>query len=286
MLFGANTNSILGPEPEAPDPIQLVLDKLRELIEDYQVDAIELSLDELLLHPKLRTPEAFAAIGDFQQQQAIPFTVHLPFLWIDLSSADELIRAVSVQRVSEVLQLTQPLDVRSYVVHATGMLAEVAGPSITDPEQDIRVQISRRSIGSSLSELREAFPSAPLAVENLPGIPFEWQAEYVVANDLGICCDIGHALLRLEDPVAFIETWADRLLQLHVHGVRQISFRAGMYLRRDHQRLGGPGELVDAPRIISTLRRVGFEGPVILEVDGRFDDGLRHSLATLRSAAG
>jgi sugar phosphate isomerase/epimerase len=286
MLFGTNTHSILGPEPAAANPIQLVLDKLRELVEDYQVDAIELSVDDLLLHPQLRTPEAFSALGDFQQRLPIPFTVHLPFIWIDLSSADELIRSVSVQRMSEALQLTQQLDVRSYVVHATGMLGEVAGPTITDPEGDFRVQISRRSIARSLSELRDAFPNAPLAVENLPGIPFEWQAEYVVANDLGVCCDVGHALLRLGDPVAFIETWADRLLQVHIHGVRQVSFSAGLHLRRDHQLLGGPGELVDTPLIISTLRRVGFDGPVILELDGRTDDGLSHSLATLRAAAG
>lgn len=282
MLLGTNTNALMGTRPGIADPLQFTLGTLRSLVNDYGVQVVELSLDELLLFPALREPGAWAAIGALQQELAIPFTVHLPFLWIDISSADELIRGVSVQRMCESIMLTQALNIHSYVVHATGMLGEVAGPTITNPEADLRVVVARQSINRSFADLRERFPAAPLAIENLPGIPFEWQAEYVVEHDLGVCCDIGHALLQLRDPAAFIEQWGERLLQVHLHGVREVAFTAGLRLRRDHQALGGPGELTDVPRVIEALRQAGFAGPVVLEVDGAND--LAVSLATFRAA--
>jgi sugar phosphate isomerase/epimerase len=273
----------MGTQPGVADPLQLTLDTLRALVREHGVQVIELSLDELLLHQALRTPEAWAAIGGLQQELAVPFTVHLPFLWIDISSADELIREVSVRRMAESVRLTQALDVQSYVVHATGMLGEVAGPTVTNPEADLRVQVARRSINRSFGDLREHCPAAPFAIENLPGIPYEWQAEFVVQHDLGVCCDVGHLLLQLRDPIAFIEQWSDRLLQVHLHGVREVAFTAGLRLRRDHQALGGPGEVVDVPRVIEALRRAAFSGPLVLEVNSA--DDLARSLETLRAVS-
>lgn len=282
MLLGTSTNAIMGTQPDVADPIGLTLDTIRSLVERYGVQLVELSMDELLLHPALRTPDAFAAIAGLQQELAVPFTVHLPFLWIDISSADELIRGVSVQRMSEAIMLTRALDVRSYVVHATGMLGEVAGPTITNPESDLRVQVARQNIARSFADLHERFPETPLAIENLPGIPFEWQADYVVEHNLGVCCDVGHVLLQLRDPVAFIEQWGERLLQVHMHGVREVAFTAGLRLRRDHQALGGPGEVVDVARVLQALQRAHFNGPLVLEVHGAAD--LEQSLATVRGA--
>jgi sugar phosphate isomerase/epimerase len=282
MLIGSTTHAVMAKDGYvAPDPLAQLQHAVTTLVEDHQAQVVEISLDELFLYPEMREPGPYAALAAAQQQLAVPFTAHLPFVWVDLASGNELVRQASVQTIVRAVELTAPLNILSYVVHATGILGELAGPTVRDPDDNRRVQLARRGIDQSLKELRERLPDAPLAVENLPGIPFEWQETFVLRNQLSVCCDVGHLLLQHRDPLKFIEQWSPRLLELHLHGVKESAFNANLRYRVDHLALGGPGELVDAAVLLSSLRASGFTGPIILENDSEAD--LTLSLRTLRA---
>lgn len=157
-------------------------------------------------------------------------------------------------------------------------------PGVGDPKQSLWLQLMLAGIDRSFRDLTRAVPTAPLAVETMEGFPFAWQAELVAEHDLGICCDVGHLVVRGDDPAGFIEAWLPRIRQIHLHGVREQFFSGNMRRRIDHRPLGGPGELVDVPGLLRLLEARGFRGPVIVESRSRAD--LAQSVAALRRAMG
>ncbi len=286
IKLGASIQSIAAEEftQRPADPRGRLLETIEELATQYQLDAVELFLDGMFLFPEIVDRSLFEDIARLQQRLGIAMTAHLPYAWVDLSSANERMRAASVQTMIDAVEMTAPIDIWSYAIHATGPFGNEVSPNVAKPEQDIWVMLMLRSIERSLSDLRSRLPDAPLAVETMEGFPFEWQAPIVKQLDLGVCCDLAHLTVRGIDPEPFIEQWLPKICQFHVHGVREQQIGVNLRLRRDHHPLGGPGELVDTQRILALLDAKGFEGPVILENLTRADLDL--SVPTLRQAAG
>lgn len=54
-------------------------------------------------------------------------------------------------------------------------------------------------------------------LENLARRNFEFALGMV--DGLSICCDSGHLLLQGNSPGAFLETWGDRVREIHLHGI-------------------------------------------------------------------
>jgi sugar phosphate isomerase/epimerase len=282
-LIGATIQSILAEDftRGAVDPRQRVLEVIEELVSDYQLDAVELFLDGIFLFPDLIDHALFDDIARLQQRLGVTMTAHLPFTWVDPSSANEQMRAAAIQVIVDAVEMTAPVEISSYALHSTGPFGNEIAPQVIDPGRDLWLFLMLRSIERSLSDLRLRLPDAPLAVETLEGFPFEWQEHLVEELDFGVCCDVAHLVVRELDPTPFIRLWLPRIRQFHIHGVREQGFN-GNLRRRDHGPLGGPDELVDTDRIFSLLATEGFAGPVILENVSRAD--LDHSVTTLRQA--
>ncbi len=286
IQLGASIQSIVAEEFAQPpaDPRGRLLEAIEELATNYHLDAVELFLDGMFLFPEIVDRSLFEDIARLQQRRGIAMTAHLPYAWVDLSSANERMRAASVQTMIEAVEMTAPIDILSYAVHATGPFGNEVSPNVAKPEQNLWVLLMLRGIERSLSDLRSRLPNTPLAVETMEGFPFEWQAPIVKQLDLGVCCDLAHLAVRGMDPEPFIEQWLPKIRQFHIHGVREQQFGVNIRLRKDHYPLGGPGELVDTQRVLALLDAKGFEGPVILENLSRADLDL--SVPALRQAAG
>lgn len=282
VVIGASIQSILAEEfgPHLPGPRQHVLTALEELHHGYQLEAIELFLDGLFLFPDVVDDALIAQIGDFQRRTGVTLTAHLPYTWIDLSAANETIRRASLTVISQAIAACAPLDIASFVLHATGPFASEIASGVVHPEKDLWIRLALRGIDRSLGELRQQLPTAPIAVETLQGFPFDWQAPLVEQHGFDVCCDVGHLVVRGDDPFIFIERWLPHIRQFHLHGVREQTLGANLRRRIDHQALGGPGELVDSARLLNVLTERDFQGPIILETLSRLD--LEQSLASLR----
>lgn len=285
VLLGASLQSILAEEFAAGAASrERVLEAIEELVVDNRLDALELFLDGIFMLPDVVDRALFAEIARLQQRAGFALTAHLPFVWIDISSGNELTRAASVDAIATAVEYCAPLDVHSYVLHATGPFANEVAPGVADPEHDLWVSLMLRGIDRSFGDLRHRLPATPFSVETMEGFPFEWQSALVDRHGLDICCDVAHLVMRGIDPLPFIRSWLPRIRQFHIHGVREEMLGMNVRRRVDHQALGGPGELVPVDDLFTLLTASGYGGPVIVENKSRQD--LARSIATLARAAG
>jgi inosose dehydratase len=116
--------------------------------------------------------------------------------------------------------------------------------------------------------------------------PSEIQA-LLEQTKIGLCVDTGHLLAAGGDPVAVIADWAARINQVHVKDARLD--RMAEIVKRDDDadaiwgqgifcRLGD-GDL-DVPRVLETLRTVGYRGWIVVEQDSLPGGGTAFDVAT------
>jgi sugar phosphate isomerase/epimerase len=197
-----------------------ILPNVRYLV--GKVDDIQLILfesDEISNLPPRHVVKELAAIG---QGENLTYTVHFPLdVW--LGAADELERLQSVDKCRRIIDLCHRLDVRTYALHLAPAEPDDRGEL---PAADMPVW--EKACGRSLAALcAELESSRQLCVETL-AYRFDVVDGLLEAHDLGVCLDIGHLLLGGRDVEAHLETYADRLHLMHIHGVRE---------GRDHQSL-------------------------------------------------
>jgi inosose dehydratase len=82
--------------------------------------------------------------------------------------------------------------------------------------------------------------------------------------NLGACVDIGHFARSKVDPVAAIRAIGRRALAVHVKDVTTAGDNITV----------GKG-IIDIPGVFAALREVGFDGLLVLEYEGDFDDMTR-----------
>jgi sugar phosphate isomerase/epimerase len=95
--------------------------------------------------------------------------------------------------------------------------------------------------------------------------------------ELRFCLDVGHANLFSNDPVDFIDSFKDRLVHVHIHD------NIGGDSERDDLHLP-PGEgTIDFPRVLTSLKSIGYSGAITLELAPSDDVRLKaESLSRLR----
>jgi len=71
-------------------------------------------------------------VAALQRELGFACTVHLPFLWVDLTSLNELVRQASVESVRQAVELAQPFQVETYVLHLWGSTTTQITRVITD----------------------------------------------------------------------------------------------------------------------------------------------------------
>ena len=90
-----------------------------------------------------------------------------------------------------------------------------------------------------------------------------------------LCVDTGHLVLALQEPVAFVEKWADRIAWMHGKDVKTTTFAEPEKPRPmasivPHFTSLGSG-VVDFEGVVARLEQVGYDGWLVVEQDASPD---------------
>ena len=272
MRLGTTTIPLAGwgVDPRRPEEARgRRLAAIHQLVTGYGLSAVELNLDLGVLFPQVFDAPFYEAVAELQQELGFACTVHLPFLWVDPSSVNELVRRASAESVRRAVELTRPLEVLTYVLHLWGFTTIQIARLLADPAQreavlgGAMVQIER-----SLEEACAVIDPSDLCIENLEAPPFDAVLPLMERYGAGICLDVGHLAYSGGDPFEFLARHSDRVQEVHLHDfvVTVVGDRSQV---QDHLPLGR-GQF-DYSSFLHRLEEMGFEGAVILEVNSRPD---------------
>lgn len=212
----------------------------------------------------LPSPLEVAGLAALKAEAGLTYSLHTP-LEASLASADEARRREGVARVLRAVERTRPAAPEAVVVHV--YLGDREGEA---PPPDLDAWRARAA--RSLSEMVAAGVSpGALCVESLD-YDFELVAPVVEALGLSAALDVGH-LHRDGRPVA-------PLLERHLRRARVVQWHGTEPGGRDHRSLRHVPR-AEARALLDTLRRVGYQGVLTLEVFGEED--LADSLAVLET---
>ncbi len=213
-----------------------------------------------------------AVVSDVQQWLAEAkldlVSVHAPITATSLASADAAERGAAVAETERALHIARRIPFRTLVLHLGRPRSE-----------GIRGGTNRDAARRSVDALAAA--AGPLGVTvALEVIPNDLSRSaslvQLVGGDLdagnvGICLDLGHA--RLEgDVTEAIETAAGHLVAIDLHDNRG---------RADDHLVPFDGA-IDWPSALTTVQKVGYDGPLTFELAAR--GSTRDSLARARDA--
>jgi sugar phosphate isomerase/epimerase len=262
------------PEKERERHVQAV----RQLVEEFNLQVVELAMDFGLLYPQVMDAAFYRRVAALQEELGFACTIHLPFLWLDLTSLNELVRQAGVESVRRAVELAQPFQVETYVLHLWGSTTAQITHVITD-------QVVRRNLlmavlqqaDRSLAEICAFVEPQALCVENLEALPFDLAVPLLERHGTGICLDVGHLAWQGGGELAFLERHGEQVGEIHLHDAVPPSPEQGKQAR-DHLPLG-QGEL-DYGALLRKLDEIGFDGCVIIENNSEGD--LMESLEKLQ----
>ncbi len=284
LKIGATTIPLAGwaVDPRRPDAARANrLEAIRQLVQEYSLSAVELSMDLGLVYPHVFDTDFYSSVADMQQDLGFTCTVHLPIHWLDLSSANEPVRQASLSCVHRAIELVQPVDVLTYVLHLWGPTTVQIVSVLDKPMQRAAVMGALlMQAERSLADLCQVLtPSDDICVENLEEPSFDWYLPLVERYGTSICLDVGHLAWQKTTPLEFLGRHGTRIREIHLHDAVRIS-KDGLVQTRDHLPLG-QGEL-DYAAVLSRLDEIEFPGAVILEVSEKAD--LKTSLAAIQQS--
>jgi len=282
IRFGTTTLPLAGwiANPQQPNESRkLRLRAMRQIVERYGLEAVELTLDLQSIYPQVFDAGFYASVADLQQDLGFTCTVHLPFLWVEPASLNEAIRQASLDSLRQAAEITRVVDVQIYVVHLWGLTTGQIVSQLQDPaQQHAVVEVLMWQAGRSLEALCEIVDPADLCVENLEDLLFDLSVPFIEKRDARICLDVGHLLLQGKSEIEFLEQHGGRIREIHLHDAL-VPTAGGQQTVRDHLALG-QGQL-DVAAFLQKLRELDFDGVIILEVNSQGD--LEESLKHLRS---
>lgn len=186
-----------------------------------------------------------------------------------LASADGAERARAVAEAERTLHVARRIPFQLLVVH----LGRPRTPA-SKPGENSR-DGARRSV-ETLHRLAEPL-GVKLAVEVLvnelsaPGPLVHFVEQLLETAPVGICLDFGHAHIQ-GDLVEAIETVSEHVVLTHVHDNRG----------KGDDHLPPFDGTIDWPAALTGLQKVGYDGVLIVEVDGRGDRLLLQRLRRAR----
>jgi sugar phosphate isomerase/epimerase len=172
---------------------------------------------------------------------------------LSLASADADSRARALAEAERALHIARRIPFAVLVAHLG--LPRSQAPSSTDNSRDA----ARRSV-NALQSLADPL-GVRVAVEVIPnelsraGSLVHFVEEVLDASAVGICFDFGHAHMD-GDLIDALETVSEHLLTTHVHDNRG---------RTDDHLVPFDGT-IDWPAALTTLQKVGYDGPMMLEI--------------------
>ena len=220
----------------------------------------------------------YASVADLQQELGFACTVHLPFLWVEPASLNEPIRQASLASLRQAAEVTRAVDVHSYVLHLWGFTTGQVVSQLQDPAQHQAVMDALMwQAGRSLAALCKIVDPAELCVENLEDSLFDLALPFIEQHGVSICLDVGHLALQGSSELSFLEQHGERIREIHLHDAL-VPPSGGQQRASDHLALG-QGQ-IDYAALLEKLTELGFDGPIILEVNSQAD--LEQSLDQLQ----
>jgi len=280
VTFGATTLPLAGwaADPQRPEESRnLRLAAIRQLVQRYSLQSVELTLDLSAIYPHLFDADFYASIASLQQELGFLCTVHLPFLWVDATSLNEPVRRASLASIRRAIERTSALEVYAYVLHLWGFTTTQIAVQLQEPKQrEVILGVLMAQANRSLGELCGILDPRLLCVENLEDSLFEMAVPLIEKHDTSICLDVGHLAVQGSEELDVLARHVHRIREIHLHdAIRRSPARPEPV--RDHLALG-QGE-IELAALLSHLEKIGFDGPVILELNNQAD--LQDSLAWL-----
>jgi len=203
------------------------------------------------------------------RENGLEFTVHAPFVDINIASPNETLRRVMLKRLEKSLGYARLLNCRQWVFHSGWK------SSVSEFYPNLDWQLNLRSVRTLLTTAKKL--GIEISIENTPE-PFHFlvkrmqdfalfYSELGTDSDLGITLDIAHANTS-QQVFGFMEKFADKIVHVHV------SDNEGKY---DAHRGIGYGK-IDWAAVAKDLKNINYKGVVMLESI----DHVAESIQTMR----
>lgn len=282
IRFGTTTLPVAGwtADPRRPEESRTWrLAAMRQVVESYELQAVELTLDLGVVYPQVFDAGFYKAVAELQQELGFVCSVHLPFLWVDPSSLNEPIRQASTACLRQAVELTEAVEVDTYVLHLWGFTTMQIAAQLQHPAQRRAIlDVLMMQAGRSLAELCDLLDPRDLCIENLEDSLFDLALPLIEEHGTSICLDVGHLAWQGIAELGFLAQHANRIREVHLHdATRNPDGQPGPV--RDHMALG-QGQ-IDYAAFLHKLEAVGYDGTVILELNTQSD--LETSLERLQS---
>lgn len=173
-------------------------------------DNIELSLLESKQLSPLPTPATIERLRRLALDHELTYTVHFP-IDRNLGSSRRDEREAHRKQILEIMALTRPLAPLHYVLHLNGIEPAADAAAVKAWQAAVSGQLP--AIVDSAEHPRR------ICIENL-FYPFAWCEVFLERFDLGVCMDAGHLMLSGGDVHRHFRQYADRIREIHLHGVK------------------------------------------------------------------
>jgi len=222
-----------------PDEIIPNVRKLVNLVDD-----IELVLFEGKDYSNLPSKEDINTLRRISDQSGITYTVHLP-IDLDICSKDGDFRNFSLNRMTDIMKLTAPLNPTGYIVHLPRREVE---------SEEMWVLRTVRS----LSEIFIQFGNRDIYIENL-SYPVKHILPIAGEFEFKLCLDISHALKCSDDWEEIFNNSFNTIKMIHFYGP-EIDGEGHTGLQR--------AERGFVKSVVSKILSSNFNGLLTLEVFG------------------
>jgi sugar phosphate isomerase/epimerase len=282
IRFGTTTLPLAGWIANPQQPAESRAHRLytiRQIIEGYKLQAVELTLDLQAIYPQVFDDGFYNSVAELQQDLGFMCTVHLPFVWVEAASLNETIRQASMACLQQAVKVTGAIDVHSYVLHLWGLTTGQVVSQLREPVQrQVLMDVLLSQASRSLSALCDIVDPSDLCVENLEDSLFDLALPMIEEYGVSICLDVGHLALQGREALTFLARHGERVREIHLHDAIGPQHE-GEQRVRDHLAVG-KGQL-DYAALIGRLAELDYQGPIILELNSKAD--LEQSLAVLRA---
>ena len=210
-----------------------------------KVDYIQLLLLEDIPNDQLPSKDEISKLKFIKNKYNLTYTAHLPHR-IQFSHPQKDLRNNSIERIKKIFDLIDDVGIKYYVLH----------PYIYDTAGDDFLKSSLYHFQNSLSELLSYYPfPRKIGLESLH-FNFHHLAPIIKELDTSVIIDIGQALRYKKDYFSYINTYFERIIDIHLRGFDGI---------KDHESLSYIDPLT-IRNILKTLIDKKYKKNMLIEI--------------------